>query len=54
MFLFFKIYFKRVGGKERERGKRGEAREKRNIDWLPPVHAPIGDRTCNLGMCPDW
>ena len=22
--------------------------------WLPPVRAPAGDRTCNLGMCPDW
>ena len=26
----------------------------RNIDWLPPVHGPTRDQTCNLGMCPDW
>ena len=25
----------------------------RNIDRLPPIHAPTGDQTCNLGMCPD-
>ena len=24
------------------------------IDRLPPVSAPIGDQTCNLGMYPDW
>ena len=40
---------------------RGKARERererhihvRNIDRLPPVHAPNGDGTCNLGMYPD-
>ena len=31
--------------------ERGRKREKeRNIDWLPLVHAPTGDQTCNLGM----
>ena len=24
-----------------------------NIDWLPPVYAPTGDQTRNLGTCPD-
>ena len=28
----------------RERGRERE----RNINWLLPVHAPTGDRTCNL------
>ena len=35
----------------RERGR--EKQRQRNIDQLPPVHAPTGDRTCNSGMCPD-
>ena len=26
----------------------------RNINQLPPVCAPTGDWTYNLGMCPDW
>ena len=26
----------------------------RNINWLPPVHAPTMDQTHNRGMCPDW
>ena len=30
-------------------GEEGE----RNIGQLSPVHAPTGDRTCNLGVCPD-
>ena len=30
-----------------------ERKEERNISWLPPVHVPTGDQTCNLGMCPD-
>ena len=25
----------------------------RNMDWLPPVHTPIGNWIRNLGMCPD-
>ena len=25
-----------------------------NIDGFPPVHAPTGDQTHNLGMCIDW
>ena len=24
-----------------------------DIEWLSPVHAPIRDPTCNLGVCPD-
>lgn len=27
--------------------------EERNIDQLPSVSIPTGDRTCNLDMCPD-
>ena len=42
--------------------ERGEGREKkrernidvRNIHQLNLVHAPTGEQTCNLGMCPDW
>ena len=26
----------------------------RNISWLPPLRTPTRDRTCYLGMCPDW
>ena len=33
----------------RERGKN----DVRNIDWLPPIRAPSGEQTHNLGMCPD-
>ena len=39
-----------------ERGREGERTRNinmRNIDRLPLVHAPTGDQTCNLGMCPD-
>ena len=25
----------------------------RNINWLPSLCTPTGDRTCNPGMCPD-
>ena len=25
-----------------------------NTDQLPLIHAPTGDQTCNLGVCPDW
>ena len=34
---------------------KGEGREKKegNVDWLPLIHAPIGDQTRNPGMCPD-
>ena len=27
---------------------------KRETDWLPPMHAPNGDYTCNLGTSPEW
>lgn len=33
----------------RERGRERE----RDIDWLSPMHTPTGDRTHNLGMCPE-
>ena len=36
----------REGGRERE----GE----RNIDWLSPICTLTRDRTCNLGIRPDW
>ena len=38
-------------GRERERET---SLWERNIDWLPPVPALIGDWTHNLGTCPDW
>ena len=31
-----------------------ERKRERNIDLLPPVCTLTRDRTCNLGMCPDW
>ena len=45
MFIAF-----RERGKERDR--QTERERERNIDWLPPIHAPIGDLTHNLGMRP--
>ena len=40
---------------ERERERETETSVwERNIHGLPPVHAPTGDRTCNLDICPDW
>ena len=43
---------------EREEGRenvreRTERQKERNIYQLPPVRIPTGDRTLNLGMCPD-
>ena len=39
---------------EREEWKEREKNQcERNIDWLPPTHAPSGDWTCNPRMCPD-
>ena len=35
-------------------GERETSMQERNIDWLPSLHAPTRDRTCNLGMRPDW
>ena len=35
---------------EREREKH---QCERNINRLPPVCAPTGDKTCSLGTCPD-
>ena len=28
-------------------------REREDINWLPPLSTPAGDRTYNPGMCPD-
>ena len=40
--------------RERVRDRDRERERERNTDRLPPIHSPPGDRTCNLGMCPDW
>ena len=42
-------------GREEGRGKGGGGEEggERNIDWLPPVHAPTRDGTHNLGIYSD-
>lgn len=41
--------------KERETGRKRERNcDVRNIDLLPPIFTPIGDRTHNLEMFPDW
>ena len=37
-------------GRHREREKHQGERE---TDWLPFVRAPTGNRTHNLGICPD-
>ena len=34
-----------------ERERKGE--RERDINQLPPICAPTGDRTCNLSTCPD-
>ena len=44
------IDFRGRGWRERERDT---SMWVRNIAWLPPICSPAGDRTCNLGMCPD-
>ena len=28
--------------------------QQRNVDWLPLVDAPTGERTCDPGRSPDW
>ena len=43
----------------RHGGRKGEHDRERNMDvrniyWLCLAYAPTGDRTCNLGMCPNW
>ena len=64
-FLFFFLSFFKPSPEDvflsiLEREKVGRKREretpkwKRNMNRLPPVHAPPGDRTCNLGVLPDW
>ena len=49
-FLFFELKNMFINftetGRERER-------KRKNISWLPPIYALMGDRTCNPGMCPD-
>ena len=38
----------------RGRGREGEKHQcERETDWMPLVCAPTGDRTHNLGVCPD-
>ena len=42
----------------RERGRGREKRDRnnvleRNIDWLPPIHAPSEDPTHKPGICPE-
>ena len=49
----FLLLLEREEERERERGREMDVKE-RNIDCLPSVRAPTGDRTHNLGMCPDW
>ena len=45
MHIYTYLFLERVEEREKER--------ERNINQLPCVHALIGDRTHNLGMCPD-
>ena len=42
---FYLFIFRERGGGEKER--------ERNIDWLPLIGAPPGDKTQNPGICPD-
>ena len=52
-FKLINVYdFFREGKGGRKRGRETVMRE-RSIDQLPLVRAPAGDRTCNLGTCPD-
>ena len=44
------LILERGEGRLRERGTR---MWERNVDWLPPICTPSGDRTCNLGICPE-
>ena len=39
--------------RERGKGERERYINVRNIDWLPPIHAPTGDQTHNLDMYTD-
>lgn len=41
--------------REREIGRKRERNcDMRDIDLLPPIFTPIGNRIHNLGMFPDW
>ena len=40
--------------KEKEKRRERERDRQTHIDWSPPTRVPVGDQTCNLGMCPDW
>ena len=46
---FYLFEREREGGREGER----ERERERERDQLPPIHAPNGDQTSNLGMCPN-
>ena len=58
-FIAFKDKRRDGGGSmwDREKERETWTTWKRNIDllvdWIPPIHTPPGDGTCNLGMCPD-
>ena len=34
--------------REKGRGRGAEKERERNLDWLPPICAPTGNRTCDL------
>ena len=50
-FLFIYLFLERGEGKENQRERNVDVREK--LNWLPPAHAPTRDWACNPGMCPD-
>ena len=57
IFFFFYSFLRE--GKGGRKGGRETSTWERNIDRLPPVHAPTrdwnpGDWAHNPGMCPDW
>ena len=54
--LYYYIFLILTQGHTYDFQKR-EGREKekdRNIDPLLPIHSPMRDQTCNLGVCYDW
>ena len=53
-YSYLRTFFHRcLEGKERKEGERATSTQERNMHWLPPAHAPNGNGTCTLGMCPD-
>ena len=51
--FFFFIFIQGHAYWFQREGKEGNIDVRENINQLPPVHAPTGDQTCNLGMCFD-